>query len=389
MREIFDAAAENAASLFKLVFSDFKGNGIQKISYRRIRLSDPKFTWQEETFRENKAFQKNLTEEAFLLRIEEITADPLFRQANFFTKEKEIAFRISKKGKLLKTEKNTAPKIAFPVGNNEEKNYLLPEGANAPFMRDLGLFTAEGKIVRSAYDKYRQINRFLEILDHALKDEKKEEITVVDFGCGKSYLTFLVYYYFSVLQKKKVRIIGYDLKRDVVEACGALAKKYGYAGLSFQVADVQKDKLFDGKIDVVLSLHACDTATDFALDFAVTHGAGYIFSVPCCQHEINQAIRKGGEMDLFLSNGLIKERFCALLTDAIRVKVLEAYGYKTDVLEFVDFAHSPKNLMIRARRKKAVKTPDLSEVSALEEKYAFRQTLVRLAEKRMENDRRS
>ncbi len=385
MNEIYDTAKAEEAALTKLTFSDFRGRD-RTVRLRRVALSDPALIWQAEELRENKAFQKNLTREGFFDFLSALCEEGAFRQANFFLREEEISFRVSKKGKILKNRRKTGPLRALLSGNNEEKNYLLPEGADAPFMRDLGLFTENGAVVRARYDKFRQINRFLEVLDHALKDEEKEEICVVDFGCGRSYLTFLVYYYFAVLKKRRVKITGYDLKREVVEECSALAKKYGYNGLTFEVADVTRDRLTDEPIDMVISLHACDVATDYALDFAMRRGAKYIFSVPCCQHEIDQAIKKGGEFDLMLDHGIFKERFSALLTDAIRVKVLEEMGWKTDVLEFVDFAHSPKNLMLRARRTRTVNSPDFSKIRALEEKYAFRQTLLHLTEERMKND---
>ncbi|MBR7165104.1 MAG: SAM-dependent methyltransferase, partial [Clostridia bacterium] len=207
---------------------------------------------------------------------------------------------------------------------------------------------------------------------------EKEEIHVLDFGCGKSYLTFFVYYYFAILKKKRVRIIGYDLKEDVVAHCNALAKKYGYHGLSFVVADVTRDVLTHEAIDFVISLHACDVATDFALNYALERDVPYIFSVPCCQHEINSAIKKGGgDLDLFLEHGLLKERMSALLTDAIRAQVLESEGYRVDVLEFVDFAHSPKNIMLRAK-KTAHKKKNFTALKDMEDRYGFRQTLLHL-----------
>ena len=190
------------------------------------------------------------------------------------------------------------------------------------------------------------------------KTTKKQEITILDFGCGKSYLTFLVYYYFVKIKQIKAKIIGYDIKKDVVENCNKIAKKYNYDGLEFILSDVKKDQLFEGKVDMVITLHACDTATDFALDFAIKNRVKHIFSVPCCQHEVNMSIKKAGDFDILLNDGLIKERFSALLTDAVRVEILRAKGYSVDVIEFVDFAHSPKNLMIRAKFNSVIKSLD-------------------------------
>ncbi len=332
-----------------------------------------------EEFIGTKAFHKTLSPEGLSAYIEEKMALSSFRQVGLFTEEKEIGFRISKKGKILKTVNTKNKTKELKAGHNREKQYLIREGDAVPFMVDLGIFTKDYKPVSSKYDKFRQINRFIEIVDHAFSDYEKDTISILDFGCGKSYLTFFLYYYFAVLKKKKVKIIGYDLKKDVVEHCNALAKKYGYNGLNFVVADVTKDPLSSDKIDFVISLHACDVATDFALNFALERDVPYIFSVPCCQHEICSSIQKGGgELDLFLSQGIFKERFSALLTDVMRTKILEAEGYKVDVLEFVDFAHSPKNLMLRARKKKNAKKGDLSSLEALEKTYGFTQTLYHL-----------
>lgn len=339
--------------------------------------SEPTFSAEE--FIGQKAFHKSLPAKELPSYVTEKTQLCTYRQIGLFTEEKEISFRISKKGKIARSvnTKNKTP--AEKTAHNREKNYLIREGDPIPFMVDLGVFTKEGKVVAAKYDKFRQINRFIEIVDHAFSDFEKDEISVLDFGCGKSYLTFFVYYYFAVLKKKRVHITGYDLKADVVEHCNTLAKKYGYHGLRFVVADVTRDVLSDEKIDFVISLHACDIATDYALHYALEKEVPYIFSVPCCQHEINSRIQKGGgDLDPFLSHGIFKERMSALLTDVIRTKILEAEGYRVDVLEFVDFAHSPKNLMLRAKRKKNAVKKSTDEIGALEATYGFTQTLYHL-----------
>jgi len=240
------------------------------------------------------------------------------------------------------------------------------------------VFTKENKIVSSKYDKYKQINRFIELIDDEFKNSTQKEITILDFGCGKSYLTFIVYYYFVKVKKMNAKIIGYDLKADVVENCNTIAKKYGYDNLKFIVADVKKDKLYDNNIDAVISLHACDTATDYALNFAITHNVKHIFSVPCCQHEINLSIKEGGELDFLLKYGIIKERVCALMTDSIRAMILEDLGYTVDLIEFVDLSHSPKNIMIRATKCKKPTNKNKEYVEKLIEKYNFNQTLYEL-----------
>lgn len=243
---------------------------------------------------------------------------------------------------------------------------------------DLGLFTPELKIVSSRYDKYKQINRFVELVDQELKDYREREISILDFGCGKSYLTFILYYYFAVKRGISAKIIGYDLKADVVENCNRIAEKYGYDRLRFEKTDVSRDVLSNEHIDMVVTLHACDTATDFAMDYGLRHGVKYIFSVPCCQHEINGSIHKGGELDILLRHGIIRERMCALLTDSIRAAVLQSRGYELDVIEFIDFEHSPKNIMLRARYSGKCRRKELEQALELREKYGFAQKLLEL-----------
>ena len=269
-----------------------------------------------------------------------------------------------------------------PRRTTAKKEYILAEGECIPALVDLGVFTADFRIVRSKYDKYKQINRFIELVDDAFQSSQREEITILDFGCGKSYLTFLLYYYFTVKRGVKAKIIGYDLKEDVVGRCNDIAARYGYENLRFVVADVTRDALYGEHIDMIVTLHACDTATDYALHYAMERGVKYIFSVPCCQHEVNAQIQKGGDFDLLLAHGLLQERFSALLTDAIRAAVLEDAGYCVDVIEFIDFEHSPKNLMLRCVRNKRGGEKKLAAAQALAEKYQFRQTLLQLAEEK-------
>ena len=379
MDEIFDQIAETKPLLIVLSAPQKKDPLLPgKISLRKKEVKGTLSYFAEE-LTEKKAFHKTLSPEEVPQYIKEKMALLSFRQIGLFDEEKEISFRISKKGKIAKSVNTKNKTKTLTEKHNREKQYLIRPGDKVPFLVDLGVFTKDYQPVASKYDKFRQINRFIEIVDHAFSDYDKDEISILDFGCGKSYLTFFLYHYFAVLKKKRVSIIGYDLKKDVVENCNELSKKYGYHGLKFVVADVTKDTLTEEKIDFVISLHACDIATDFALNFALKRNVPYIFSVPCCQHEICSSIKKGdGELDLFLSQGIFKERFSALLTDVFRTKILEAEGYKVDVLEFVDFAHSPKNLMLRAKKKKNGKKGDLSPLADLQEKYGFTQTLYQL-----------
>ena len=235
------------------------------------------------------------------------------------------------------------------MSHNRQKRYILKEGCAVPFLVDLGVMTREGKIVNSRYDKYRQINRFLEFIEDILPNlNQEEETTIIDFGCGKSYLTFAMYYYLKVLKEYPVRIIGLDLKQDVIDHCNRLARQYGYDRLDFYHGDIASYEGVD-HVDMVVTLHACDTATDHALAKAVNWGAKVILSVPCCQHELAKQISCDIQKPV-LQYGLIKERMAALYTDAIRAQVLERCGYRTQILEFIDMEHTPKNILIRGIR---------------------------------------
>ena len=307
--------------------------------------------------------------------------DGLFRQAMLCTNTETRQYVRKVNGDYKCTAKFAVQRPVLPSSHNRQKEYILAEGENIPALVDLGIFTKDFQVVRAKYDKYKQINRFIELVDDAFKGSRRDQITILDFGCGKSYLTFILYYYFVVKRGIQATIIGYDLKEDVVERCNAVAKRYGYEGLEFIVSDVTRDALAQRPVDMVVTLHACDTATDYALWYAIEKEVPYLFSVPCCQHEINQTIHKGGEFDLLLRHGLLKERFCALLTDAIRAAALEDMGYHVDVIEFIDFEHSPKNLMLRCVKGRARADKNLHKAKELAERYGFEQTLLQLIEK--------
>ena len=317
--------------LSKAVFSQpIDKTDNQKVNIRPVLLKG-ELRYQLESFRDNKAFHRNVTGEELLKTVEN-QLESRYRQALVVTDKETIQYSMKVNGSYKRHATASLPLPGKVQSHNREKEYILKEGENIPALVDLGVFTADFKIVRAKYDKYKQINRFIELIDHAFKDYGKDSITILDFGCGKSYLTFILYYYFAVKRKINATIIGYDLKEDVVKRCGEIARKYGYEGLEFVRADVTKDVLTDRNIDMIVTLHACDVATDFALHYAITKKADFIFSVPCCQHEVNSAIRRGGDLDILLKHGIIKERVSALLTDAIRANVLEDMGYTVDMI---------------------------------------------------------
>ena len=364
-------------TLSKAVFSQpLDKTADSKLTVRPLSLRGER-AFQVERQRGAQVFHENLNGEG-LLRLCREELDGRYRQALLVTQTESGQYSLRTSGRYKKTTGGVSLPRPAAAGHDREKGYILREGENIPALVDLGVFTPDFKVVKARYDKYRQINRFIELIDQAFADSDRRSITILDFGCGKSYLTFILYYYFAVKRGMEVTIIGYDLKADVVERCGRIAEKYGYTGLRFVHADVTKDVLYQEKVDMVVTLHACDTATDYALHYAVGKGAEYIFSVPCCQHEINRTIRRGGDLDLLLEHGLLKERLSALLTDAIRGKVLEDMGYRVDMIEFTDFENSPKNLMIRARRTGRTGTKGRAQARALAERYGFTQKLLEL-----------
>ena len=311
--------------------------------------------FQLESFTKTQAFHKNLTVEETKDELMKLLEE--FRQVQVETVSEDITVLISKKGKAtIKRKRKKVQAKAADLSHNRKKKYILEEGIAVPFLQDLGVMTQDGKIVRTKMDKFRQINRFLEFVEDILPQlDKDRELTLLDFGCGKSYLTFAMYYYLHELKGYDIRIIGLDLKTDVILHCNELAKKYGYEKLSFLVGDIADYEGVD-QVDMVVTLHACDTATDFALAKAVGWNAKVILSVPCCQHEVNKQFeRQLSAMEEVLGPimdyGLLRERFAALVTDGLRAKRLESEGYETQVLEFIDMEHTPKNILLRAVKK--------------------------------------
>ena len=364
-------------TLAKAVFSQpVEKCAAAKLVVRPVLLRGER-RYQAERFQDNKAFHQNL-DEAALLRLCDEELAGRYRQVLILTERESRQYVLRRDGSYKKSGGGApVPRPGGALSHNREKDYILREGEEIPALVDLGVFTKDFRIVRAKYDKYKQINRFVELVAQGVP-EGDEPIRILDFGCGKSYLTFILYWYFAVKCGRRTEIVGYDLKADVGEHCASIAERYGYEGLRFEVADVTRDALTDTPIDMVVTLHACDTATDYALAYAIKRRVKHIFSVPCCQHEINLSIHRGGELDLLLEHGIVKERVSALLTDAIRAAVLESEGYAVDLIEFVDFEHSPKNLMIRASYTGKHRTGGRERAEALQRSYGFRQSLLEL-----------
>lgn len=338
--------------LVDMVISGARGGGdFIKIKVRPVMIRDSLY-FQVSRYTDKQVFHENMTAENALETLSGwILHD--FRQAQIRMQDEMVTVLVSKKGKATIKSKKAACIETQNLEHNRKKQYIIEEGTAVPFMIDLGVMTESGKIIRTRYDKYRQINRFLEFIEDILPELPTDRtVHIIDFGCGKSYLTFAMYYYLKVLKHYDIRITGLDLKQKVIEDCQALADRYGYDGLQFLCGDIADYNGTD-EVDMVVTLHACDTATDYALYKAVKWHASVILSVPCCQHELNRKMQCETLSGAF-QYGLIKERTAALMTDAMRGQLLEMQGYKTQLLEFIDMEHTPKNILIRGVKSKGL-----------------------------------
>jgi len=365
--------------IIKLVISNKinKNAEYNKISFI-FKENDNNKYYQIEKFTDKQVFHENI--DAGLLGEKVLEYVPLsYKQISAWSNTNTFELKVSKKGKFLINKKKSDNANLVNKGHNKEKNYILKEGMIIEPLIDLGIFTKEGKVVNSKYDKYKQINRFVEIIDDEIKHNEFKELTILDFGCGKSSLTFVLYYYFTEIKKINVKMIGLDLKADVIKKCNDIAKRYNYENLHFELGDINGFK-YNNKVDMVITLHACDTATDYALYNAIKWNTKMIFSVPCCQHEFNHQM-KAESLSILTKYGIIQERVAALMTDSVRGNLLECLGYKTQLLEFIDISHSPKNILIRASKSnitKDKKEKALCEVQNLMKQFNLNPTLYNL-----------
>lgn len=346
-------------SLIKIIISGprKKDTHFKKIIVKPYQQKE-KLMFQFESFTEKQAFHDNYDTDAALDMLTELIQGNEYKHIDGFMTDSEWHALFSKKGKSTIRENITDTKRKVTLDHNRQKTYLIEEGIPVPYLVALGVMTEDGRVTKKRYDKFRQINRFLEMVEDIESSLPKDRpLRIIDFGCGRSYLTFAIYHYFTELKKREVQILGLDLKEQVIKDCNKLADKCGYSGLSFEHGDIV-DYKSTSDIDMVVTLHACDTATDLAIKKAVNWNAKVILSVPCCQHELNGQIRINAISDL-LSYGIIKERMAALMTDAMRAEWLKLQGYQVQILEFIDVAHTPKNLLIRATKVKDVPSTDV------------------------------
>jgi hypothetical protein len=369
-----------STSTYKLVIS----NPVSKNEVTsKIVITRRGAIYQSERIIHNQAFHENIDSTELIDRCCEVL-EGHYRQLNAWTDDTETIVLIPKSGKpkikrrSLKTKERDD--VRTRKSHDDQKKYLISEGTLVEPLIDMGVFTQSGHLVKSMGAKFRQINRFLEQIDDGLSKSNQSSINFIDFGCGKSYLTFVVYYYLTVIKGFEVHAVGLDLKADVIANCNEAARRYGYDGLIFGQGDINGYQApFD--VDMVITLHACDTATDYALYNAIKWNAQFIFSVPCCQHELNGQMQPN-ELGILARYGIVKERFAALSTDAIRANLLEACGYKTQLLEFVGFEHTPKNVLIRAIRRSVrdngAEKRGLKEANELIDAFSFDPKLLML-----------
>lgn len=327
---------------------------ISKVKIRPVLLKEG-IVYQETAYIGTKVFHENFSAADMIKRTMEYMEDT-FKQTEIETADFKAVVLVSKKGKItIKRQAQKADKpLVTELAHNRQKQYVLEATRPIDFLVDLGVQNFDGKINKSKYDKFKQINRYLEFVRDILPYlDKERKIRIIDFGCGKSYLTFALYYYLHETLGYNLSVVGLDLKEDVITKCNALSKKYGYEDLKFIRGDIATYEDTQD-VDMVVSLHACDTATDYALEKAIGWNAKVIFAVPCCQHEVNRQL-KSELLAPVLKYGIIKERMAALFTDAIRANLLEEMGYDTDILEFIDMEHTPKNLLIRAVKRTKMK----------------------------------
>lgn len=322
-----------------------KESAYEKVSAKPVQIKEKTFI-QFAMLKDNKESHANIE----LNKVGEFILENAtsFKQVQFYTATADYQCLINKKG-IANIKRKSASK-AKPVSleHNRKKQYILDNEKSKGFLTNLGIMDTNGQIKPSKYDKYKQINKYLETVEAIMPHLHTSPIRIVDFGCGKSYLTFAMYHYFRDILGKDVEIVGLDLKKDVIEFCNKLAKDLGYTQLHFQVGDIGQYTT-DQRIDVVVSLHACNTATDAALSKAVGWQAKVILAVPCCHHECYSQIQND-MLAPILKHGILKERIAALLTDGLRAQMLEACGYKVNVMEFIDMTHTPKNILIKAIR---------------------------------------
>ena len=369
----------NSKDILRIIFSSpYKKD---KDSFNKVQLKpfifNDELQYQLTYYFSNRVVHSNLTKNDAIN--ETITlVSKVFKQALITSNDKEYHLLSNKSGKVTIIEKDIAVKRKDNLTHNREKQYIIRENTVVPFLVELGVMNINGKVLSDKYDKFKQINRFIEFVDDVVEEfDQNKTLSIIDFGCGKSYLTFAIHYYLTEVKKFKVNIVGLDLKKNVIDECNEVVNKYKMKGIRFEIGDIKDYK--ESKVDMVVTLHACDTATDYALYNAIKWNAKVILSVPCCQHEVNKQI-KANSLTGLTEYGIVKERLSALITDVSRAELLQYNGYKTQLLEFIDMTHTPKNLLIRAiKRDKNINiNKSRKQLDALKNEFNYTITLEKL-----------
>ncbi|MBS7527194.1 SAM-dependent methyltransferase [Fusibacter paucivorans] len=353
--------------LLRVVLSSVRRNveaAYYKIDVKPILMKELRFFHACYYF-DKKVTHENIPESEFVEWLTTMLGHQ-FKQGMLYTAENNYQILISKKGKATVIKQAATMKPAeVDFTHNRQKQYILNEGEPIDFLVHLGVMDDQGNVYKKKYDKFRQLNKYLEFVSDAVKElesSSNDVLTLIDFGCGKAYLTFALYYYLVKIRGKRVRIIGLDLKEDVIAFCNEVAMALAYDGLTFKVGDI-KDYQYKGKVDMVVSLHACDTATDAAIGKAVAWDAKVIFAVPCCQHELFGQMQSD-VLSPLLKHGIVKDKLATVVTDTLRAQALEVVGYDVQMLEFIDMTHTPKNILIRAYRQDGKREEDEIQMAA-------------------------
>lgn len=365
MQNVISYVIENRI-LKKLVLSKSVDKEIIRTTGRLIEIKGEVYLALESFMQDGKAIQKNFSEKEAIGKLTELVPT-VYKQVNIITTQGDVEIKVSKKDKITvidKIKKDKPVKIQVEK-NNKDKNYIIPDGKPVDFLIELGVQDKNGRIFDKKRSKFRQINRFLELVSDVETDIiKGKDLYILDLCCGKSYLSFAIYYYFTKIKGLAVQMDCVDLKKDVIKYCGDVAEKLGYSGLNFVCGDI-KDFKIKRAPDLTVSLHACDIATDIVLAKGIDSASGVIMSTPCCHHEMmGQLKQKGNVTDVLLKHSILKQKFADSLTDALRCKVLEINGYEVNALELIDPEETPKNVLIRAVKKGKISSKDVDKLKA-------------------------
>lgn len=388
LRNILHSSVSNSSLICATLHNPHdKKDELTKVTIRAIKLKG-KLYYQVTSIRNRQAFDENMIpDDSFVEHVSKLILK--FRQAVIHTQNTDIyvSKKLNEKELIFSEKKPTRNSIDnLALEHNRKRKYILEEGIPVPFLVHLGVMNNEGKVLSKKYDKFKQINRFVELVQDIVPHLPQNDVLhIIDFGCGKAYLTFALYHYLVNILNRKVDIVGLDLKKDVINECNQIAKILRYDGLRFDFGDIQHYEA-SSKVDMVVTLHACNMATDMALERAIAWKADVILSVPCCHHELYTQI-ESKYLGALLKHGILKERFSSLVTDALRAQILEILGYKAQVLEFIDMEHTAKNIIIRAYKRKTDSMLDMQrkveEYISLRDSISARPKLESLLDSRL------